>query len=90
MPQLRQMPNGQTRIRFHRPENRMARTVAKYLRYVAAKRDSDDMLTADAGAMAERLEALCDALAKPQRPKKPEVDPHPAPEPQPKKPRAKK
>ena len=84
------MPNGQTRIRFHRPEDRMARAVARYLRCVAAKRDNDDTLTADAGAMAERLEALCDALAKPQRPAKPAVDPHPAPEQKPKKKRAKK
>lgn len=75
MPQLRQMPNGQTRIRFHRPEDRMARKVAAMLRYVAAKRDSDDMLTSGAREMAEDLLALCDALAKPQRQKKTEPEP---------------
>ncbi len=75
MPQLRQMRNGLTRIRFHMPEERAARKIAKLLRYVAQKRDGDDMLTQHAGTMAEQLEALCDALAKPVKVKPPEPAP---------------
>ena len=70
MPQLRQMPNGHTRIRFHLPEDRQVRAVIEKLRYVAAKRDPDDLLTAPAGEVADRLEELADALVKPKRQKR--------------------
>ena len=70
MPQLRQLKNGQTRIRFHRPEDRKVREVVKLLRYVAAKRDADCILTMEAGKIADGLEAMADALAKPVKPTK--------------------